>query len=156
MAEGIPIGAVQRVLHQVAVGTTTAIRGRDSNRAKNAMREIELQFQYEISGTAAATPVFATVTIQFDYALHFAPSARDSTLEYPHFTYGSHTNPAVGVLATVTEWLHDETNGSIVGAVVAIGAIGEGAYKGVAHLTFQGYGSFIEAEPEPEAPEVEP
>lgn len=145
-----PHGAVQRVLSRITIGTHQAIRARDDNRARNKPREMEQQFQYAISGLAAPAPTFAELTIEFENAFHFAPAQRESNLEYPHFTYGSQTSPAVGVHATVTEWIRDETNGSIIGAKVAVGAVGASvAFTGVVHLTFQGFGTLNEEDAEP-------
>ena len=145
-----PDGAVQRVLHEVTVGTHRAIRARDDNKAKNKPRELEQQFQFAISGTAGAVPAWQEVTVEFDYAFFFAPAQRESSLEYPHFTYGSQSSPPVGVHATVTEWLHNEDNGSIIGAKVAVGASGASvSFTGIVHLTFQGFGMLAEEDEEP-------
>lgn len=143
--DGTPEGAVGRLLHDITIGTIQAVRSKDASDAQNEMREIEQQFQVAISGVAGAVPAFEGATLQFDVPFYYAPGQRDSDLEFPHFTYGSHTNPAVGVHATVSEWVHDETNGSVIGAVVQIGAVGLGEeFTGFAHLTFQGFGALAE------------
>jgi hypothetical protein len=141
---GVPEGSIGRLLHDMTVGTIQAIRGKDASDAQGKLREIEQQFQVAISGTAIATPAFTPVTLNFDYPFYYAPAQRDSNLEFPHFLFGSHTNPAVGIHASVTEWLHDETNGSIIGAVVQVAAIGEGAFTGFLHASFQGLGALAE------------
>lgn len=145
MGNGIPEGSVGRVLHELTIGTIQAVRAKDANDDQNKLREIDQQFQVAISGTAGAVPAFTPATVKFDCPLYYAPGQRNSTLEFPHFTYGSQTTPAVGVHATISEWMHDEKNGSIVGAVVQIGAVGGGEpFTGFVHLTFQGFGALIE------------
>lgn len=146
MSDGTPNeGAVERLVAGLTIGVHQAVRRKDKADRENGLREMDLQFQITFSGTASGVPAFEDITLNFDYGFFYAPSQRESNLEYPHFTYGSHTTPAVGVHATVKEWLKDETNGSIIGAVLSIGAVGEETdFKGVVHATFQGLGMLLE------------
>ena len=149
--DGTPQGSVERVLAHIGVRTHQRIRAKDRRNERNAGRELELQYQYEISGTATVAPVWMELpAINFDYSLHYAPGQRESTLEEPHFTYGSKTNPPVGIHATVKEWLQDENTGAVVGAIVAVAALAGGStpFKGKVHLTFQGFGTLNEEDEE--------
>lgn len=143
MSENTPDGSIGRLLAEVSVRTTQHVRARDDRIGNLALKEVELQFQHEIKGNAGGTPTFAKVTINFPYALLYAPGQRDTTLKEPQFTYGARVKPAVAISAAVEEWLRDEQSGAIVGAVVAVGASGSGEFKGSVHLTFQGYGTPI-------------
>lgn len=138
-------GAVGRLLDAITVGAPQKMRRKDALEAQHKLREIEQQFQFEISGVATKTLTFEEVTVPFDYNYYYAPGQRESNLDFPHFTFGSQTNPSVGVHATISQWMRDQPDGSINGAVVAVGAHGNNqAFTGVVHLTFQGFGALIE------------
>lgn len=139
-----PGGSVGRLLADITVGTIQSTRRRDLEVRENALKEIELQYQFQINGVAAPELAFAPITVTFTHSFFYAPGERLSSLEYPQFSFGAHTTPAVGIHAVVESWYHDTTNGAINGALVQVGAIGNAAFDGLVHLTFQGYAALSE------------
>jgi hypothetical protein len=94
------------------------------------------------------------VEVEFDVDFFDAPEQRDSSLRDPQFTFGAFFEPApdppagaMMVSACVQEWNRD-SRGAITGATIAVGVIGDGAYEGYLHATFQGYGAIRENTPE--------
>lgn len=136
-----PDGAVGRLISEIVVGGPVDARAREKRDDDMALKEVELQFQIRILDGSIASAIIGWTAIQvnFPYELMYADGQRDSSLAFPHFTFGAHATPPQAVQAVVREWLRNEASGAITGAIVAVGAIGEGSYTGWVHLTFQGY-----------------
>lgn len=148
-------GDVQRVLQGITIGVVQEQHRRAESAAELGLREIEGQFQFDISGQAGTTIAWDESDCSFDYPFYYAPGMRDSDLETPHMTYGAIIESAtpVAVVACVREWKQDPTDDSYIGATVAIGVFSPGAeaaieYGGAVHVSFQGYGALLEDETE--------
>lgn len=147
-AHRAPEGALRRAMAQVTLGTALRIQARAQREAQVAIRELDLQYQVPISGTADSGPAFSTVTLEFDVDFFYAPGQRDSELTRPHMTFGGEADGEIMLTATVTDWTIDDDNGAITGCTVAVGAVAatSTAFKGLVHLNFQGWGAIREAD----------
>lgn len=155
--------AMARAQRQVRISSPVALDKRREQLGYDALSEIEQQFQLPISGLATGLMSFTSTTVDFDVEFFDAPEQRDSSLAFPHFTYGTFidiglgqpTSPrgAVLVTAVVQDWVTD-VRGAFTGAQLDIGAClpglvnGSIRYTGYIHLTFQGYGALKENIPE--------
>lgn len=142
-----PEGALHRAIAGMTIGVVKSTRARDARDAQMGLSEIMQQFQLEFSGVGGAAWGFATLPVVFDFPFYYAPGQRDPDFDRPHFWFGAEVTPAMGVSATVTGWSKDPDNGAIIAATVALGVSGPPvAFKGIVHLTFQGFSALAEAE----------
>lgn len=133
---------MQRALTELTIGAARAGREQERRIRDMSAAELDLQFQYEISGTAENGWGFVSLTVNFDVSFYYAPGQRDNDLEHPHMTFGAEADVPVGVTAVVTSWLEDVDNGAILGCTVAVGVISDShrPFTGKVNLNFQGYG----------------
>lgn len=144
MSESGPAGALTRAVAHITVDAIHSERARKRKDREMGADEIDAQFILAVKGTATSIPGFGSVTVPFDHSFFYAPGQRDSDLETPVFTSGAESFSNVMLVAKVEEWLVNDDDGSIVGAVVGIGVIGSGNYSGYVHCNFQGYGALRE------------
>jgi hypothetical protein len=145
-----PRGSTARALADLTIGVAKSMQARTERVAEVALQETTQQYQLAIEGTATTTIAWSSVDLLLDYECYAAPGQRDSDLERPQFYFGADVAPEdedaaaaapVGVLAVVTRWVTNESNGATVGARVAIGVVSNVSvpFSGVAHLSFQGF-----------------
>ncbi len=145
MANRAPQGALTRAVAHITVDAIQAQKSRKRKDRQMGVDEIDAQFILTVEGTASPTLGFGAVTVPFDHAFFHAPGQRDSDLETPVFTSGAESTEDVILVAKVNEWLVDDDDGSVIGAVVGIGVMGiAGAYSGYVHCNFQGFGALRE------------
>lgn len=145
MSESGPHGALSRAVAHITVDALRTQRARKHKDRQMGIDEIDAQFILTVEGTASAILGFGSIEVRFDHAFFHAPGQRDSDLETPVFTSGAESANNVVLIAKINEWLADPDDGSIIGAVVGIGAMGSaGAYTGYVHCNFQGYGALRE------------
>jgi hypothetical protein len=143
----LPEGVLHRAIADMTIGVVKSTRARDARDRDMGLTEIMQQFQLEFSGVGGATWGFVTLPVVFDFPFYYAPGQRDPDFDRPHFWFGAEVSPAVAVSATVSGWSKDPDNGAIVAATVSLGVAGPAvAFKGVVHLTFQGFSALAEAE----------
>lgn len=128
-------GEMIRTLQSIQIGTALALSGKRSRDDELDMHDIDLAYQLPISGVATSIIGWGQIEIEFEWQFHYAPANRDSRLVWPNFTYGAYipsslaegsTIVPVGVLACVMDWMIDQDTNAIVGAVLAVGALGTG------------------------------
>lgn len=155
--------ALERAVSGLAVGVAHEAQRRAERNADGVPAEREEQWQIDLSGTATSTPTTTVVTLDFEHAFLTAIARRMSQLDRPQFHHGfefsrvsdSAGNPSVVppmLSAAVVKWKFDGGM-NITGATVAITALAVGAqltFRGVAHLTFQGYGVIRDSQPDQE------
>ncbi len=145
MSETGPAGALTRAVAHITVDAIQSQKARTRKDREMGVDEIDAQFILSVEGSASPTLGFGSVTVPFDHAFFHAPGQRDSDLETPVFTSGGESADNVILVAKVNEWLVDDDDGSIIGAVVGIAVAGiAGAYSGYVHCNFQGYGALRE------------
>lgn len=154
--------ALERAVHGLAVGVAHEVAARADRSIDGALGERDEQWQVQIGGEATTVPGAASVDIDFAHGFALDTGNRMSQLERPHFHCGFEVtsvsdaggNPSATppfLIAAVTRWAIDGV--SIVGATVAIAAhapAGPLTFRGVAHLTFQGYGVVLDPQPDQE------
>lgn len=151
-----PSGGMQRALREILVGSQRTRAAREARDRETRFTETDQQFQVPINGTGHALPGFTEVEVAFDHPFYYAPGQRDADFETPHLSgVGGEINQPLLIGASVKQWVVDDDNGGITGAVVRIAVYGSAEaveYEGVAHLTFQGFASLAEDEVVNEAP----
>lgn len=145
-----------RSISNMTIGLARAASMRRHAADAYALAEREQQFQYNISGKVGTVPVEKLLTIPFDVVfLGDAGMQRDSQLGQPQVRSGFEiaSGPA-GLIpyAHVNQWVLDDdlnyTGAKVtVGvhapaiAVEGAGAVTSRSYRGVLHMSFQGYGA---------------
>lgn len=145
---GRPIHSAQRAIQDLTLGIARSDKRAVRRAQELGLREVILNFQSTISGTARSTPGFAQVTVNFPYTFYFAPGNRDSDLERPQFWPGFECDGDVMLSAHVKEWDTNVGNGGTIGAVVRVGfmAAAEVTFNGMVHMSFQGYGDLSDGD----------
>lgn len=153
----------RHALLRAASVSSSTIRDLERRRAMlgyDALSEIEQQVQIAINGTATATLMWTTATVDFNVSFAMAPEQRDSALTMPHFTYGVYVASAgasddstlgIAVQVNVRSWVRDADTRAVTGATVVIGAASGTEdtveFSGYVHLSFQGFGAPTEPTP---------
>lgn len=142
---GVHTHALSRSLRALTIGAIRSYDDHGRQYQRDALGELDHQFQAPISGEAGGEAAWQEVTLRFAAPLIDGRDERQSDYASPHFTYGSTITkgPPVGVLCNVRRWL--VADGIYTGAVVEIGVFRPGAadsktFAGEVHLNFQGYG----------------
>jgi hypothetical protein len=140
-------GITTRTLLNLTLGVATSMRDREQRDTEMGLSEVVQQYQLEFSGTTTTAPTFAGASVKFDFPFHYAPGQRDTDLDRPQFSFGVEADKDIIVGAVVKSWTSDEDDGSVIAAAVRVGMLGAEsglAYKGVLHLSFQGYAALAE------------
>lgn len=105
------------------------------------LAEIQQQAQIDVSGTGGVG-AWTTKEVHFDETFYYAPGQRLNQNEDPQVAWGAVLDEGRAFFSVhVEKWLLD-TNSNYTGAVIAIGAQGDGSkYRGTVHVCFQGYGA---------------
>lgn len=155
--------ALERAVTGLAIGVHREVARRRERDRDGEPAERTEQWQIDLTGRATSTPGTAVVELDFQHAFLTAIARRMSQLDRPHFHSGfeltvvndvagnpSATPPMMS--AAVVKW--DLDGGmNITGASVAITAhapVGDLTFRGVAHLSFQGYGVVRDSQPDEE------
>lgn len=103
------------------------------------LAEVHQQVQIEVAGTSGAG-AWSTRDVHFDETFYYAPGQRLNQNEDPQVTWGAVLDSGRAFFSVhVEKWILDR-NSNYTGAVIAIGAQGDGSqYRGTIHCTFQGY-----------------
>lgn len=146
---------IVRVMQGLSIGTVQETTRRAEKARELGLREIEVQFQIPVAGSAGTVIEWDSSSCDFDYPFYYAPGARDSDLDTPQMLYGAviESGSPVVLTACVTAWKQDESDDSYIGATLAIGAYSPGvaeavSFGGSLHVSFQGYGALLEDETE--------
>lgn len=145
--------ALSRGLTSLALGSVRAMQEAEARRAPNRLQEGEQQFQIPISGTAGKHPDWVEEDLEFTWTFVNATGQRDSWLEEPTISHGVRlvSQTPVVVSCCVMGWDKKDAD-EIEGARIAVGVFnpagGGVPFKGVLHLTFQGFGAPGEFEAE--------
>jgi hypothetical protein len=147
---GLPSGVLQRAVRTTLLGAHQAIEARKVRDENMALGEVELQYQLEVSGTAEVAPSFASVHVDFDHRFYYAPGQRDSELREPHMWFGARLDADVHYSVHVRQWIVDPDDGAVIGCDLRASASAAVStpYKGVVHVTIQGWGGLNEDETE--------
>jgi hypothetical protein len=150
-----PTGQLERSLAAVTIGAMTDWRAREQSLQDTAKGEYLQQIQVQLAGVAVAAWGFATVDVNWEIPLLYAPLQRRVPFKVPHFHSGFELSTGtkdVNYLfsAHVVKWLQSKEQW-YTGATVQLGAcapnsIKEQPYAAVAHLTFSGYGTPAQAD----------
>lgn len=139
--------AAHRAVRDISEKAVKGMERRERVASAMGFFEVEQQFQIQVSGDATSTVGYSEVELDFDYRFAYAPGNRDSDLPRPQLSVAGEVETGVGFfVGSVKEWKVDEENGTVTGCTLYLGVIGEGAYAGYAHVTFQGYGTTLEDE----------
>lgn len=145
---GVTQQRLQQATKGLTIGVVQAMDRFFTEKALEALREVDEQFKIAISGRAEEFPVWDQVDIKFGTTFVDATGQRDSPFDRPHFTYGAEitSGKPVGVMATVMKWKVNE-KAETIAARVAVGVVATDLstkFEGLVHLTFQGYGAPVD------------
>jgi hypothetical protein len=137
---------VKRIDHnaiQRSVGAMAYQIQDDVYRKRHAADDYKLaetmqQVQIKVSGTSGSG-AWTTETVNFSEIIYYSPRQRLNRNEDPQVWWGAVLDNGRAFFSVhVEKWLLD-TNANFTGAVIAIGAQGDGSqYSGTIHVTFQG------------------
>lgn len=137
------VGSLQRSISAMGFGLQQEVQRKVGETARSKLTEIEQQFQIEVNGDADSRLVWATEKLQFQEILYYAPTQRvGNRLDTPHVYFGCEmkSGPLTLISGCVKEWEGDRGSG-YSGAVIGIAAQGNGKFRGVLHVTVQGFGA---------------
>lgn len=152
---GVTTHSLERAVTSLALGGIMSVLESRDARHEESLGEFEHQFQLPFTGTARAAVVWASMDVTFDIPF-VATEHRDSDLEVPQFKFGYAITSGEPVIvhACITAW--DTEDNETHGATISIGLllgdpnVEEHVVKGVAFLTFQGFGAPYDDEDEPD------
>lgn len=147
--------AIKRSIGAMTIGVVKSTREFEEERKRQSLRELEAQYQEQVSGTVGNVTAEATLMLTFETPFYFSPGTRDSDLDVPQFSSGITELSVSGVIiqANVSKWVRDEDTDAVTGAAIVIAAVAPGIddpldFAAVVHLTFQGYSAPVEDESE--------
>lgn len=135
---------LERSFKTIRIGAVRDVQRLRAQAEEDGLIEREEQIHIDVSGRAEEFAAWKEVDIDFATIFVDATGQRDSPFDRPHVTVGAelYTPTPVALHAVVMSWKDNDRN-EVLGATVAIGASSTDKstkFKGVIHLTFQGFG----------------
>jgi hypothetical protein len=141
---------IHRSVSAMAFRLTEQIQAKAHQADDYALREVELQYQIDITGQAGPFAEWQEISIAFDEILYDAPGQRNSDNDEPHVWFGKVIDTAQPVFidAHVSDWDINDS-GHTTGVTVRVGVFDLGKpdeqqdtyFSGRLHVTIQGLGA---------------
>jgi hypothetical protein len=140
---------IHRSVAQMAFQVTQNMEAKRKLTDDYRLREVELQYQFDIAGKATAIPSWNEVSVTFDEVLYDAPGQRDSDNDEPQVWIGKvlDTDAPIMIDAHVSDWDINE-EGHTTGVTVRVGVFDLAQtdpngtpFAGRLHVTVQGLGA---------------
>lgn len=142
--------AIHRSVSKMAFSLSNEIQKKARETDDYALREVELQYQFDIAGQAGPFAEWQEVSITFDEILYDAPAQRTSDNDEPQVWIGKviTTSKPVFIDAHVSDWDINDS-GHTTGCTVRVGVFDpslpdtaqDTRFAGRIHLTVQGLGA---------------